>query len=372
MGKIIKKNDQSTYFRSMARPVFHSLRVHEVRRETSDSVSVAFQIPVELREAFQYQPGQYLTLRTTIDGQDIRRSYSICSAPFESLCRVAIKKVDGGVFSSWANEHLSAGMELQVMTPMGHFTTSIEESNAKHYLLIGAGSGVTPLISLAKTILRNEPQSSVSMILGNRQFHSIIFRDELEDLKDIYLGRFRMFHVLSSEPNDVTLLHGRIDNEKIEGFLKTFLAYPPVDEVFLCGPQAMTEGARDLFLFKGMNPECVHLELFGTALPQGPAKKVVVEDKGEMCEVSVIFDGQQTDFKMPKTQPVLDAAQAAGVDIPFSCKGGMCCTCRAKVMDGKAEMIVNYALEPGEVESGYVLTCQALPKSDKLIVDFDQ
>ncbi len=368
----MKKNDQSTYFRSMARPVFHSLTVHEVRKETPDAVSVAFQIPAELKEAFQYQPGQYLTLRTTIDGQDIRRSYSICSAPYEPLCRVAIKKVDGGVFSTWANEHLMANMELQVMTPMGHFTASINDENQKHYLLIGAGSGVTPLISLAKTILRQEPKSEVSMILGNRQFHSIIFRDELEDLKDIYLGRFRMFHVLSSEPNDVTLLHGRIDNDKIEGFLKTFLSHPPVDEVFLCGPQTMTEGARDLFLSKGMDPEKVHLELFGTSLPQGSPKKVVAEDNGQMCEVSVIFDGQQTDFKMPKTQPVLDAAQAAGVDIPFSCKGGMCCTCRAKVMEGQAEMMVNYALEPGEVESGYVLTCQALPKSDKLIVDFDQ
>ncbi len=372
MAKIMKKNDQRTYFRSMARPVFHSLRVHEVRKETADAVSVAFQIPSELEEAFRYQPGQYLTLRTTIDGQDIRRSYSICSAPFEKLCRVAIKKVDGGVFSTWANGQLTAGMDLQVMTPMGHFTATMDVGHEKHYLLIGAGSGVTPLISLAKTILKDEPKSEVSMILGNRQFNSIIFRDELEDLKDSYLGRFRMFHVLSSEPNDVSLLHGRIDNEKIEGFLKTFLAHPPVDEVFLCGPQMMTEGARDLFLSKGMNPEQVHLELFGTALPQGSAKKVVTEDKGELCEVSVIFDGQQTDFKMPKTQPVLDAAQAAGVDIPFSCKGGMCCTCRAKVMEGQAEMIVNYALEPGEVESGYVLTCQALPKSDKLIVDFDQ
>lgn len=360
------------YFRNMARPVFHSLRVQELRKETIDSVSVAFHIPEELKTAFQYQSGQYLTLRTTIEGQDIRRSYSICSAPYENLCRVAIKKVDGGVFSTWANESLQEGMEMQVMTPMGHFTAELSPENNKHYLLIGAGSGVTPLISIAKSVLRIEPKSQVSMILGNRQFNSIIFRDELEDLKDMFLGRFRMFHVLSSEPNDVKLLHGRIDNEKIEGFLNTFLANATIDHVFLCGPQIMTESARDLFLSKGMDPEHVHLELFGTALPQGASKKVVLEDNSEMCQVSVIFDGQQTDFKMPKTQPVLDAAQAAGVDIPFSCKGGMCCTCRAKVVDGQAEMMVNYALEPGEVESGYVLTCQALPKSDQLIVDFDQ
>lgn len=361
------------YFRDMARPVFHSLPVVEIKKETNDCVSVAFSIPAELKEAYQYQPGQYLTLRATIDGQDIRRSYSLCSAPAEKLCRVAIKKVDGGVFSTWANEALTVGTPLQVMTPMGSFCPTVDASNKKHYLLVGAGSGVTPLISIAKTVLAEEPDSEVSMILGNRHFQSIIFRDELEDLKDIYLGRFRIFHVLSGEPNEISLLHGRIDAEKLKGFMETFLAHSPLDSVFLCGPQVMTESARDYFYSIGMSEEQVHLELFGTALPQGsPRKQEVVLDANDLCEVSVIYDGQQTDFKMSKGAMVLDEAQKAGLDIPYSCKGGMCCTCRAKVVEGNAEMVVNYALEPGEVDAGYVLTCQAHPVSSKLIVDFDQ
>jgi ring-1,2-phenylacetyl-CoA epoxidase subunit PaaE len=357
----------------MARPVFHSLKVAEIRRETADCVSVAFDIPQELKDAYQYTSGQYLTLRSTIDGQDIRRSYSICSAPFENYCRVAIKQVEGGVFSTWANEQLKEGDELQVMTPMGSFVPELGVDNRKHYVLVGAGSGVTPLISIAKSVLKEEPKSEVSMILGNRQFQSIIFRDELEDLKDLNLGRFRVFHVLSGEPNDISLLHGRVNNEKLEGFMTTFLANSPVDAVFLCGPQIMTEAARDFFVAKGVPEDDVHLELFGTALPQGAAKKAeVIVDAADMCEVSVIYDGQQTDFKMSKGAMVLDEAQKAGLDIPYSCKGGMCCTCRAKVVEGEANMAVNYALEPGEVNAGYVLTCQAHPVSSKLVVDFDQ
>jgi ring-1,2-phenylacetyl-CoA epoxidase subunit PaaE len=357
----------------MARPVFHTLRVAEIRRETADCVSVAFDIPQELKEAYQYTSGQYLTLRSTIDGQDVRRSYSICSAPFESLCRVAIKQVEGGLFSTWANKNLNVNDEIQVMTPMGSFVPELNKDSKKHYVLVGAGSGVTPLISIAKSVLMNEPKSEVSMILGNRQFQSIIFRDELEDLKDLNLGRFRVFHVLSGEPNDISLFHGRVDNEKLEGFMSTFLANNPIDEVFLCGPQMMTEAARDFFVSKGINEEMVHLELFGTGLPQGSIKKAeVVVDAADMCEVSVIYDGQQTDFKMSKGAFVLDEAQKAGLDIPYSCKGGMCCTCRARVMEGEANMAVNYALEPGEVNAGYVLTCQAHPVSSKLVVDFDQ
>lgn len=357
----------------MARPVFHSLKVAEIRRETADCVSVAFDIPAELKSAYEYQPGQYLTLRATIGGNDVRRSYSICSAPFEKFCRVAIKQVEGGVFSTWANHELKAGDDLQVMTPMGGFVPEINADTKKHYVLVGAGSGVTPLISIAKTVMREEPKSEVSMILGNRQFQSIIFRDELEDMKDMHLGRFRVFHVLSGEPNDIALLHGRVDNAKLEGFMSTFLAHNPVDAVFLCGPQGMTEAARDFFIAKGVAEDAVHLELFGTALPQGAPKKVEsTVDESDLCEVSVIYDGQQTDFKMSKGAMVLDEAQKAGLDIPYSCKGGMCCTCRAKVMEGEANMVVNYALEPGEVNAGYVLTCQTQPVSAKLVVDFDQ
>ncbi len=356
----------------MARPIFHPLIVKNIRQETADCVSVAFDIPSDLQPQYQFVPGQYLTLRATVNGQDIRRSYSISSGLNDGECRVAIKKVENGVFSSWANEVLKIGDLLQVMTPMGSFCPQLNAEQKKHYLLIGAGSGITPLMSIAKSVLQEEPKSEVSLIYGNRHFQQIIFRDELEDLKDTHLGKFRVFHVLSGEPNDIGLFHGRIDNEKINGFLNTFFADTTLDSVFLCGPQEMTENAKQLFLERGMNVEDVHAELFNTAQPVKREEVKKNEETGDLCEVSVIMDGQQTDFKMPMGAPVLDAAQKAGMDIPFSCKGGMCCTCRAKVLEGQAEMLVNYALEPGEVQDGYVLTCQAVPKSAKLVVDFDQ
>ncbi len=360
------------YFRDMARPIFYPLTIKNIRKETEDCVSIAFEIPVELQTNYQFIPGQYLTLRATVDGQDIRRSYSISSALSDGECRVAIKKVDNGVFSTWANEVLQVGDVVQVMTPMGSFCPQLDAQQRKHYLLIGAGSGITPLMSIAKSVLHQEPQSEVSLIYGNRHFQQIIFRDELEDLKDTHLGRFRLFHVLSGEPNDIALFHGRINNDKINGFLNTFFAESKIDSVFLCGPQEMTLNAKQLFIERGLSPDNVHAELFNTAQPvkREEAKKEV--GMADLCEVSVIMDGQQTDFRMPMGVPVLDAAQKAGMDIPFSCKGGMCCTCRAKVLEGQAEMLVNYALEPGEVQDGYVLTCQAVPKSSKLVVDFDQ
>jgi ring-1,2-phenylacetyl-CoA epoxidase subunit PaaE len=318
---------------------------------------VSFVIPTELETAYAFIPGQYLTLRTTIGGEDIRRSYSISSGLGEGEMRVAIKQVEGGKFSTYANEVLQAGDVLQVMTPGGGFCPDMEESLAKHYLLVGAGSGITPLISILKSVLSQDNGSEVTLIYGNRHFHSIVFREELEDLKDNYLGRLRVFHVLSGEPNDIQLFTGRIDSAKIQGFCDTFLQHGSPDEVFLCGPQGMTESVRDFFLGRGMSEEMVHLELFGTALPQGKPSTPVQEDLSGQCEVSVILDGQQTDFSMPMQGTyVLDAAQQAGVDLPFSCKGGVCCTCRAKVTEGKADMTVNYALEPGRIcahVSGY-------------------
>ena len=360
------------YFRGMARPIFHPLAVKNIRKETEDCVSVSFEIPSELQGQYQFIPGQYLTLRATVQGQDIRRSYSISSGLEDGECRVAIKKVENGLFSTWANDELKQGDVLQVMTPMGSFCPELNAQQKKHYLLIGAGSGITPLMSIAKSVMSLEPNSEVSLIYGNRHFQQIIFREELEDLKDVHLGRFRVFHVLSGEPNDIQLFHGRINNDKINGFLDTFFAETKIDSVFLCGPQEMTENAKQLFLERGMDVDHVHAELFNTAQPVKKAEDQKEAQTGDMCEVSVIMDGQQTDFKMPMGAPVLDAAQKAGMDIPFSCKGGMCCTCRAKVLEGQAEMLVNYALEPGEVQDGYVLTCQAVPKSSKLVVDFDQ
>jgi ring-1,2-phenylacetyl-CoA epoxidase subunit PaaE len=358
------------------RPKFHPLTVSDIRRETADCVSVAFHIPTELKESYQFVPGQYLTLRTTIGGEDIRRSYSISSGINDGECRVAIKKVEDGVFSTWANEVLQVGEELQVMMPMGNFTTAISADNKKHYLLFAAGSGITPVISIAKSVLETEKNSEVSLIYGNRWFSSIIFRDQLEDMKDKYLGRFRVFHVLSAEPNDIELFHGRIDSVKIDGFCKAFINAESIDEVFVCGPEPMIRSVRETMAQLGVKEENIHFELFASPDQSAPKSSSKSEEKkptGKVSQISVIYDGQQVDFAMPiDGTPILDAAQRHGLDIPFSCKGGMCCTCRAHVSEGKTEMKVNYALEPGEVEAGFVLTCQAHPISERVVVDFDK
>lgn len=358
------------------RPKFHPLIVSDIRRETADCVSVAFQIPTELKEAYLFTPGQYLTLRATINGEDIRRSYSISSGINDGECRVAIKKVEDGVFSTWANESLNKGDEMQVMMPMGNFTTPIAPDQKKHYLLFAAGSGITPVISIAKSVLETEKESEVSLIYGNRWFSSIIFRDQLEDMKDKYLGRFRVFHVLSAEPNDIELFHGRIDSTKIAGFCKGFINPETVNEVFVCGPEPMIRSVRETMTSLGVKEENIHFELFASPGQSAPKTTTKTEEKkatGKVSQVSVIYDGQQVDFAMPiDGTPILDAAQRHGLDIPFSCKGGMCCTCRAHVSEGKTEMKVNYALEPGEVEAGFVLTCQAHPISERVIVDFDK
>jgi ring-1,2-phenylacetyl-CoA epoxidase subunit PaaE len=359
------------------RPKFHALIVQKIVRETKDCVAITFAVPAELQDVYRFQHGQYLTLRASINGEDLRRSYSICAGAQEGILQVAVKQVSGGVFSTWVNQSLEEGMEMQVMTPMGHFTSPIEPEKKKNYLLIAAGSGITPVLSIAKTVLQGEPMSEVSLIYGNRLFHSIIFRETLENLKDQYLGRFRVFHVLSGEPNDVDLLSGRIDRAKLERFAQTFIHVPTLDEVFICGPEPMIRAANDFLQEQGLAKEKIHFELFASPGQAAQAAPQVAETPsevtGEKCAVTIVYDGQETNFFMPKQGiSLLDAAQQNGVDIPFSCKGGMCCTCRAHVTEGAASMTVNYALEPGEVEMGYVLTCQAHPTTDTVVVDFDR
>jgi ring-1,2-phenylacetyl-CoA epoxidase subunit PaaE len=360
------------------RPKFHSLTVSDIRRETKDCVSIAFNIPEELQENYRFKQGQYLTLRHTIEGEDIRRSYSICSGIHDNELRVAVKEVEDGLFSRWANHDLKPGMQLQVMTPMGNFTTELSAEHARNYLLFAAGSGITPILSIAKSVLRSEPESEVTLVFGNRHFMSIIFRDELEDLKDMYLGRFRVFHILSGEPNEVELFSGRIDTEKLEKLSKTFIQPEQADEIFICGPEPLIRCVSDFMLSKQIPKEKIHFELFASPdrpVAIGKEKETVKApvDSGKKCAVTVVFDGQESNFFMPMDgTAILDAAQKSGMDIPFSCKGGMCCTCRAHLSDGSAQMKVNYALEPGEVEMGYVLTCQAVPTTEKVTVDFDR
>ena len=353
-------------------PKFHQLRISNIRKETDDCVSVALEIPEQLKNDYHYQSGQYLTLRSGVLGNDIRRSYSICSAPHENELRVAIKQVVEGAFSTFANHSLKEGDQLEVMTPAGGFTFDPEVNRKESYLLIGAGSGITPLISIAKTALRSEPTSDVTLVFGNKNFNSIIFREELEALKNTYIDRFRVIHVLSRESLGNDLQKGRITGEKISALFKAFFQGVQLGEVFICGPETMILEAKSCLEKLGVSPKNIHFELFTTNLKQTKSVSTA-SSVGIASNVSIILDGDRLDLAMHEHDAsILDVAQKAGADLPYACKGGVCCTCKAKILKGTASMDVNYALEADEVEAGYILTCQAHPTSNELLISFDE
>lgn len=360
----------------MTTPKFHSLAVADVRRETDDTVSIAFAVPDDLKPAYTHAHGQYLTLRTHIGGEEVRRSYSICSGVDDGELRVAIKQVPGGLFSTWANEGLKPGDALDVMTPMGRFTVPVDPGASRTYLAFAAGSGITPVMSILKTVLAREPKSRFVLVYGNRTVPSIIFREELEDLKDRYLARLSLHHVLSREPDESGLLSGRIDKDLVEQACRTLVDPADLDAVFVCGPQGMIETVRATLIEHGTPPDRIHVELFTTGIDttrRAPVQQhQPVEALTDACDVTVVLDGKQRRFALPYgTDVILDAAHRAGADLPYSCKSGVCCTCRAKVVEGKVEMAQNYSLEPWEVEAGYVLTCQSRPLTDRVVIDFD-
>lgn len=351
-------------------PTFHTLRIADIRKETEDTVSISFEIPAELKKDYNYFSGQYLTLKADINGEEIRRSYSLCSAPHEEEWRVAIKQIEEGKFSTFANEKLKVGDTLEVMTPTGNFHLESNPSHKKSYVLIAAGSGITPIISIAKTILENEPNSDVTLFYGNKGFASIIFREEVEALKNKHMNNLRVVHILSRESLGNAIQKGRIDADKIEKLYEAFLKNTEIDEVFVCGPEAMIHSVRDKFKGYVKNPKNIHFELFTTSEVVA-TKKESNEPKIE-SNVTVIMDGDSLELAMgSEGETILDAAFKAGGDLPFACKGGVCCTCKAKILEGTAKMDINYALEPDEVEAGYILTCQAHPTSEKLVVSFD-
>jgi ring-1,2-phenylacetyl-CoA epoxidase subunit PaaE len=356
-------------------PKFHALKVKEVRPETEDCVSVAFELPEELKADYQYLPGQYLTLKAEIDGEDVRRSYSICTSPLDEELRVAVKKVPNGRFSTFANEKLKAGDQLEVMTPMGRFHTSLDPDNEKEYVAFAAGSGITPIMSIMKSVLRKEPKSRFTLFYGNRVVDSIIFREEIEGLKNEYMGRLRLFHVLSREKLGSPLLSGRITQEKCEQFYDKLIEPTEVDDFFLCGPQPMIEAIQGSLTDRGVDRKKIHYELFTTAVngkTSAPKKQQEKEESEVEAMVSITLDGNRFEFPLSsRAENILDGALKAGADLPYACKGGVCSTCRAKLTEGEVSMDVNYALEPDEVEAGFILTCQAHPKSDKVSVDFD-
>lgn len=350
------------------KPNFYTLEVLDVRNETADSVSISLNIPEELKPEFKYQSGQYITFKTSIDNEEIRRSYSLCSSPIENEWRVAVKKIENGKFSTFANDVLKAGDAVEVMSPMGNFLLPQEIEN-KSFVFYASGSGITPVFSMIKSILSGSQTAQATLVYGNKGFNSIIFREELEALKNLYMDRFRVIHILSRESLGNKLQSGRIDKEKAIAIIKSLVPIYETDGVFICGPESMILGVKEAYIENNFDTKKVHFELFGTVT------KVVEQQTNDeiiTARVKVILDGEELDINLASNEKnILDAALDAGADLPFACKGGVCCTCKAKVLEGTAKMTVNYALEPDEVEAGYILTCQAHPTSEKLVVSFD-
>ena len=351
---------------------FHRLKIADVRRETPDAVSIAFAVPRELAEAYRFTPGQHVTMRTRIDGAEVRRSYSICVSPDDGELRVAVKKVDGGVFSTLANNSIKAGDEIDVMTPQGRFGVALDPDAARTYVAIAAGSGITPLMSMLRTILTHEKKSRVVLIYGNRTTQSIIFREALEDLKDQFLSRLTIHHVLSREPQEIALLDGRIDADKISALLRT-LPRGSIDHAFLCGPGGLIESGKAALAQVGVAPERVHVEYFSTdGMPIETRAAVRIAADGRESTADIMLNGARHSIPVRSGETIVDAGLRAGLEMPYYCRGGMCCTCRAKVTEGDVRMDTNYSLEPWELEAGYVLTCQAHPVTPTVTLDYDQ
>lgn len=353
-------------------PKFHALQIADVRRETADSVSIAFDVPSSLKDDYSFFAGQYLTLKTIINGEDIRRSYSLCSAPYENEWRVAIKQVEFGVFSSFANTTLKKGDTLEVMTPTGNFIFKPEPKSKRTIVLFAGGSGITPILSIVKSALQEEPKSNVTLFYGNKNFGSIIFREEIEALKNLHMDRLRVIHVLSRESLGNQIQKGRMDKEKCDSLYKAFLSHESIDAVYICGPEAMIHSVKDSMLENGVDSKRIHFELFNTPGIKHNDIKIDKNEPNIASNVSIVLDGDVIHLALNSSgETILNAALKAGADLPFACKGGVCCTCKAKITEGSARMDVNYSLEQDEIEAGYILTCQAHPTSEKLVVSFD-
>ena len=354
---------------------FHPLVIKEVRQETDDCVSVAFEIPDELKDTFSFTQGQSLTMRTKLDGEEVRRTYSLCSSPLDNEWRVAIKKVNGGLFSSYANNKLRKGDVVEVMPPVGKFNTSLNPQQQKNYVAIAAGSGITPILSIINTTLRTEPDSSFTLVYANRTRSSIIFKEELEALKNKFMNRFTMHHILSREQPDAPIYYGRIDENKLEILFTRLIDLKKSNEFFVCGPEQLIFCVRDFLLQKGIDKNHIHFELFtipGEKSSVAAPSRKPIKDEGPKSSISVKLDGVLFDFELANEgQSILDAALAQGADLPYACKGGVCCTCRAKLVEGEVEMDVNYGLEEDEIGQGFILTCQSHPRTPKVVVDFD-
>jgi ring-1,2-phenylacetyl-CoA epoxidase subunit PaaE len=356
---------------------FHPLRVRSVTPDTEEAVIVTFDVPEALRPVFGFIQGQYLTLRTQIDGQDLRRSYSICAGLDDGELRVGVRKVAGGLFSNWIHGHLKPGDTLQVMAPQGRFFVPIESDAQRHHLGIAGGSGITPILSIMKTVLAREPKSRFTLVYGNRRLRSTMFKEELDDLKDRYMTRLVIHHVFSDEHTESPLNMGVMNRQKIAGFLDALVPAHTIAHAFICGPFQMNDEAEAALLAAGVPEERIHIERFGIA-QKGGGHVGAVMHQGHASDaakavITIVRDGLQREFLFSREQPsILDAASKAGLEVPYSCTSGVCGTCRAKLVEGEVRMERNFALDKSEVAAGYVLTCQAHPVTERVVLSFDQ
>ena len=366
----------------MAAPRFHDLTVARVNPEAAGAVSITFAVPDELQESFHFQPGQFLTLRTTIDGQEVRRNYSICSTSSKysqhKQLEVGIRPMEGGLFSNWAATQLKAGDTLAVMPPDGRFV--IKKPRALHRVGFAAGSGITPILSIIASTMEESDSAKFTLVYGNRRMSSVMFNEALQDLKDKYKNRLTLIHVLSRQAQEVPLLEGRIDAAKVQQLIATLLPAKSMDEVFVCGPEAMIDAVQGALTSAGVPAERIHSERFTSPtlenLTPDARRAAVVQPDPEapagQVQLTVLIDGKSHELAMRTDQHVLDVALSAGLDLPYSCKAGVCCTCRAKVLDGAVVMDKNFTLEGDEIDQGFVLSCQARPTSDRLVVSYDE
>ncbi|MCB9184883.1 MAG: phenylacetate-CoA oxygenase/reductase subunit PaaK [Flavobacteriales bacterium] len=356
---------------------FHTLKVADVNQETPECIVVGFEVPEGLRKEFAFQHGQYVTLKLTVDGEDLRRSYSICSSPLdaERFC-IAVKKVPHGRASTQLVDKLKAGMSIEVMSPMGNFTTALDASRERQFVAFAAGSGITPILSILKTVLRTEPKSRFTLFYGNTDVDRIIFRQRLEELKAQHAGRLDVHHILSKGADEDQLFNGRITTDKAVALVQRFVSDRNDNEYFICGPEQMMVNVSEALERLGADKKRIHIELFGTPVSTEAKKEATHATStvfSGVADVKVILDGREHELKIKANgDTVLDAALDAGLDVPYACKGAVCCTCKARVVEGQVEMEMNYALTDDEVADGYVLTCQTHPRSQRVVIDYDQ
>ncbi len=354
---------------------FHDLEVTDIHKTIRDAVVVTLKPMNGSTEEFDFTQGQYLTFRRDFDGEELRRSYSICAGKDDGILQVGIKRVDGGAFSTWANSDLKVGDTVQAMPPMGSFHTAIDPSAEKQYLGFAGGSGITPVLSILKTTLAREPHSRFTLVYANKGVNTIMFREELEDLKNLYMGRLNVIHILETDAQEIELFTGLVTQEKCAELFEHWIDIQNVDTAFICGPEPMMLGIASALRAHGLNDGQIKFELFASAQPGRAKRKVSGADtssQANQTKASITMDGATQTVTMPKDQSILDAALENAMDAPYACKAGVCSTCRCRVLEGDVEMVANHALEDYEVEKGYVLSCQAYPLTDTVVVDYDQ